>query len=106
MENESDIFKMDPIYLKASVIEPILVACIDKASFTDIHGYVQRVLPDTTEGETKEHLFYLISGSFINYTGKSMIYSTSQNGIDLLAIIYSQIDLRIVDYSDLKVKVE
>lgn len=106
MERDYNISKMNSIYLRVSIVEPILISCMDKASFTDIHGYVQRALPNTTESETKEHLFYLINGFFIKYAGNSKTYSISQEGIDLLDIIYSHKNIRIVDYSNLTVKVE
>jgi len=106
MENESKVSKTDSIYLKVSIIEPILVSCIDYASFSDIYSYLQRVFPNITEHEAKKHLFYLISGAFISYNGSNKIYSISQDGIDLLEIIYSQKNVKVVDYSDLTVKVE
>ena len=106
MEKEANIPSRNPIYLKVFIVESILIACIDKTTFTHIYASVQRVSPYTTESKTKEHLFYLINGSFINYTGHSKIYSTSQDGIDLLDVIYSQKIGSVRDYSDLTVKVE
>lgn len=106
MENESDVSKTDSIYLKVSIVEPILVSCIDYASFSDIYSYLQRVFPNISESGAKEYLFYLINAAFISYDGSNKIYSISQDGIDLLAVIYSQKNIRVVDYLDLTVKVE
>lgn len=106
MEKYFDLSNRDSICLKIFIVEPILIACIDKASFTEIQEYVQRVIPNTAESEVKEHLYYLINGSFVDYTGKNKLYSISQDGIDLLDIIYSQKNLRISDNSNLIVKVE
>lgn len=105
MENDLGILKRDAICLKVFIIEPILISCIDKTSFAAIYTYVQRVSPNITESETKEHLYYLIDGSFINYIGKSKIYSLSQDGIDLLNLIYSQRIERVIGYSNLIIKV-
>jgi hypothetical protein len=106
MENESDVAKTDSIYLKVSIVEAILVSCIDYASFSDIHSYLQRVFPNISESGAKEYLFYLINDAFISYNGSNKIYSISQDGIDLLEIIYSQKNVRVIDYLDLTVKVE
>ncbi len=106
MENESDVSKTDSIYLKVSIVEPILVSCIDYASFSEIYSYLQRVFPNISESGAKEYLFYLINAAFISYDGSNKIYSISQDGIDLLEIIYSQKNVRVVDYLDLTVKVE
>ena len=97
---------MDSIYLKVFIVEPILVSCINEASFHDIYVYLQRVYLCVTEQETKDYLFYLISGSFIDYNGSNKSYSISQDGIDLLDTIYSQKIGRVVDYSNLTVKVK
>ncbi|MDR4489484.1 MAG: hypothetical protein R2685_01085 [Candidatus Nitrosocosmicus sp.] len=107
LEKEANISSRNTIYLKVFIVEPILIACIDKASLADIHAYVQRVLPNTTESQTKEYLFYLINGSFIDYNGKNKLYSTSQDGLNFLGMIYSQKNvLEVEDYSTLTVKVE
>ena len=105
-ENESDVSTTDSIYLKVSIVEPILVSCIDYASFSEIYLYLQRVFPNISESGAKEYLFYLINGAFISYVGGNKIYSISEDGMDLLAVIYSQKNVRVVDYSDLTVKVE
>ncbi|KAA2282980.1 MAG: hypothetical protein AB7V56_10675 [Candidatus Nitrosocosmicus sp.] len=105
MENDFRIFNRNPVYLKVFIVEPILVSCIDKTLFADIYTYVQRVSPNITKSEVKEHLFYLVSSSFIDYNGKNKTYYISQNGIDLLDIVYSQRNIREVDYSSLTLKV-
>lgn len=106
MEKYFDLSNRDSICLKVFIVEPILIACIDKASFTEIQQYVQRAIPNTTESEVKEHLYYLINCCFVGYTGKNKLYSISQDGIDLLDIIYSHKDVRGLDNSNLIVKVE
>lgn len=105
MAKASNKSKIESIYLKVSIVEPILISCIDNASSSDIYSYLHGVFPSIKEKEIKEHLFHLISNSFISYDGSNKIYSTSQDGIDLLHIIYSQIKTGVVDYSTLTVKV-
>ena len=65
--NEECINKnSDPIYLKASITEQILLACIDQSSFSEIHLKIQRIIP-TSELVLREYLFYLVNNSFISY---------------------------------------
>lgn len=97
--------KTDSIYLKTSMVEPILISCIHESSIHDVYTYVQNVCPNTTESETKEHLFYLINGSFVEYNGTNKTYLASQDGILLLDMIYTQNKLKVTDYSNLKTKV-
>ncbi len=105
MNAESNNKKKSCIYLKVSIVEPILLSCIDEPSFLDIFSYLQRVIP-TTEVVVKEYLFHLINSSFIKYVGAKKIYLICENGIDLLNVIYTQRKGKAVDYTDLIIKVE
>lgn len=104
-ENERDISKMESIYLKVSIIEPILISCINEASLSDIYSYLHKVTPNITENDSKEHLFYLINGYFIEYNGSNKKYIISQDRFELLGVIYSQRNGRDMDYSNLTVRV-
>ena len=106
MEKESGVPELDSIYLKVSIVEPILMSCMHDDSFFDIYFYLQNMFPNIAESEAKEHMFYLINGAFISYDGSNKIFSISQDGIDLLEIISSQKNARVVDYINLTVKVE
>ncbi len=94
----------DPLYLKVSIIEPILLACIYGSSFSEIKSSLQKMIP-TSELDLREYIFYLIDNSFISYDGSKQIYSIETDGLDLLEIIYFQLEKSIVDYIDLTVKV-
>ncbi len=95
--------KEQSIYLKVSIVEPILMSCIDGALFSDLSLNLQRAV---TEKRLKEYLLHLINGLFITYHGKKRIYLICDNGIDLLGLIYIQNERNIVDYLDLSIKVE
>jgi hypothetical protein len=95
--------KEDSIYLKVSIVEPILASCIDGALFSDLSLNLQRAV---TEESLKEYLFHLVNGLFITYNGKKRIYLICDYGIDLLRLIYIQKERNIVDYMGLSIKVE
>lgn len=95
--------KEESIYLKVSIVEPILMSCIDGALFSDLSLNLQRAV---TEKSLKGYLFHLVNGLFITYYGKKRIYLICDNGNDLLRLIHIQKERNIVDYLDLSIKVE
>ena len=95
----------NPVYLKIAITEPVLLACINGSSFSEIYLSVQRVIP-TSELVLREYIFYLLNSSFISYNGIEKIYFIEPAGLELLEIIYFQAERRIVEYSDLTLKIE
>lgn len=95
----------NPVYLKIAITEPILLACINGSSISEIYLSVQRVIP-TSELVLREYIFYLLNSSFISYNGIEKIYFIEPAGLELLEIIYFQAERRIVEYSDLTLKIE
>lgn len=95
--------KKSSIYLNVSIVEPILLSCIDGKSFPDIQLNLQKV---TTETVLKEYLFHLVEGHFITYSGKNRVYLIGKFGLELLNLIYIQKERKIVGYFDLSLKVE
>ncbi len=93
------------IYLKVSITEPILLACIHGSSFSEIYLSVQRVI-SIPELVLREYIFYLVNSSFISYNGIEKIYFIEPAGLELLEIIYVQAERRIVEYADLTIKIE
>lgn len=93
----------DTIYLKVSIVEPILVSCINDVSFSEIYLKLQKI---TSGRILKEYLFHLIDGLFIVYNGKKRTFKTCECGFELLYLIHIQADRNIVDYKDLSIKVE
>lgn len=102
--NFPNLSKLDSPNLRVSFVEAILISCIDMASFYDIYDYLKRVSSDVTHNDAKEHLFYLISHSFITYDGNKGMYFTSQNGVDLLNEIYLLRKVKMKDYAMLTIK--
>lgn len=104
--NEECINKnIDPVYLKASITEQILLACLDQSSFSEIHLKMQKVI-SSSESVLREYIFYLLNNSFISYNGIRKEYLIEVAGLDLLEIIYIQAARRIIDYADLTIKKE
>jgi hypothetical protein len=95
----------DPVYLKVVIIEPILLTCIDGSSFSEIDRCLQRVVL-TSELVLREHIYYLLNSSFISYNGIEKKYFIEPAGLELLEIIYVQVERKIVEYSDLTLKIE
>jgi len=95
----------NPDYLKVAITEPVLLACIDGSSFSEIQLSVQRVIP-TPELVLRECLFYLLNSSFISYRGIKKKYFIEPAVLEVLEIIYVQAERRIVEYSDLALKIE
>jgi len=95
----------DPVYLKVVIIEPILLTCIDGSSFSEIDRCLQRVVL-TSELVLREYIYYLLNSSFISYNGIEKKYFIEPAGLELLEIIYVQVERKIVEYSDLTLKIE
>lgn len=96
---------IDPVYLKVAITEPILLACINGSSFSEIYLSLQRMIP-TSELILKKYIYYLVNNSFISYDGIRKIYLIEASGLDLLEIMYVQAERRIIDYVDLTIKIE
>lgn len=97
--------KTKPVYLRTSIVEPILVACTREASFTNILNSVRKVSL-VHEKDLRKYLYYLINGNFVEYNGKRRVFILGRCGADLLLVIYSQIQINQLHIQDLKIKVE
>ncbi len=103
MNKEFCNHKENSIYLKVSIVEPILVSCIEDASLSHL---IIRLREVASKSVLKEYLFHLVTGLFIGYDGKNKIFRISNCGLELLNLIYVQRERNIVDYADLSIKVE
>lgn len=104
--NESvDNAETSPVYLKTSIVEPILVSCDKKESFSNILYFVHKseFIP---EAVLRKYLFHLINGSFVKYDAGKKIFILCHSGVELLYVIYSQIQDNPIIYQDLTIKVE
>ena len=63
----------NPVYLKIAITEPVLLACINGSSFSEIYLSVQSVI-QTSELILREYMFYLLNSSFIPHNGIEDIF--------------------------------
>jgi hypothetical protein len=72
--------------LRASIIEPILLSCIDGINNFELESIIKIILPlyYTT---IKEYLFYLIDYELVSYNGKRRKFSIEYGGFGLLDMI-------------------
>jgi hypothetical protein len=77
--------------LKASIIEPILLLCINGISIYELPIEIQKIMPLPLPCKTiKKYLFYLISYGLVSYDGQRQIYMTEDGGLDLLYEIHQE----------------
>jgi hypothetical protein len=105
MEEIVDDEDIVPVYLKISIVEPILLKCMDKSTFFTIFDSIQKT-EVTNEYTLRKYLFHLVNSKFVKYIGKRKIFILSQCGADLLHLIYVQIQRNVVDYQHLTIKVD
>jgi hypothetical protein len=105
LDEKIDSAETSPVYLKTSIVEPILVACNKKESFSGIFNFVNKseFIP---EAVLRKYLFHLINGSFVKYDGRKKVFVLCNCGAELLHVIYSQIQDNPIFYQDLTIKVE
>jgi hypothetical protein len=92
------------VYLKVAITEPILLACIDGASLSEIHQSVHKTIP-TTELVIRNYLFHLTNRVLVSYTGIMKMYFITPRGLDMLEIIYFQRERGFGNYTDLTIKI-
>jgi hypothetical protein len=91
--------------LKASVVEPILISCINEISIYELVDTVQKILP-LSKGSIKRYLFYLIDYGFILYNGQKQIVSIEDEGFDLLDAIVEEKRQEGTDIDDIIITFE
>jgi hypothetical protein len=93
------------VYLRVAITEPILIACIDGAPFSEICMSVQKAIP-VAERVIRNYLFHLINGLLVSYKGVMKLYFVTPRGLDFLEIIYCQRERGGTNYTDLALKLE
>ena|ERR687889_747427 len=91
--------------LKASIIEPILILCINGISIYELPIEIQRMLPLPCKA-LKKYLFYLVSCELLSYSGQSQIYVTEDGGLDLLHKIHQEKQKTLVTNEDITITIE
>ena len=95
---------MNPVYLKAPIMEAILLSCINDSSFSKIDLNVQRVTP-TPKSTLRKYIFHLINNAFISYNGRDKKYVINSSGLSLLNMIYSYQKNGSIGYTDLCIQI-
>jgi predicted methyltransferase len=91
--------------LKASVIEPILLICINGVYIYKILFEIQRILPVPYK-ILKKYLFYLVRYELVSYNGQRQIYVTEVGGLDLLYKIHKKRQSTCASCEDFTITIE
>jgi len=91
--------------LKASIIEPILLLCINGISIYELSFEIQRILP-IPYNALKKYLFYLVSYELISYNGQRQIFVTEDGGLDLLYKIHKEKQNTLTNNEDFTITIE
>ena len=91
--------------LKASIIEPILLLCINGISIYELSFEIQRILP-LPYNALKKYLFYLVSCELLSYSGQRQIYVTEDGGLELLYKIHQEKQKTLVTSEDITITIE
>src|SRR5919112_6377565 len=75
--------------LKASIVEPILICCINGISINDLEREMQKTTP-LSINNLKKYLLYLVDYQIISYNGQRHEYAIENDGFDLLDIIMKE----------------
>jgi hypothetical protein len=91
--------------LKASIIEPILILCINGISIYELPIEIQGMSPLPCK-TLKKYLFYLVSCELLSYNGQRQIYVTEDGGLDLLYKIHQEKQKTLVTSEDITITIE
>jgi hypothetical protein len=91
--------------LKASIIEIILLLCINGISLYELPLEIRQMssLPCKT---IKKYLFYLASYELVSYDGQRQIYMTEDGGLDLLYKIHQEKQNTLANIEDFTITIE
>ena len=91
--------------LKASIIEPILILCINGISIYELPIEIQGISPLPCK-ILKKYLFYLVSCELLSYNGQRQIYVTENAGFDLLYKIHLEKQNTLATSEDITITIE
>ncbi len=75
--------------LKAAIVEPILVCCVNGISINDLEREMQKIMP-LSISNLKKYLLYLVDYQVISYNGQRQVYAIEHDGYDLLDMIMKE----------------
>jgi hypothetical protein len=87
--------------LKGSIVEDILLYCIDYTSILELSFEIQRILP-LPFSSIKIYLFYLIDYGFISYNGQKEMLLTEKKGFKLLYEINKKKKVKMIGSEDIE----
>ena len=94
-----------PVCLRVAIAEPILLCCINEASFSEIYLNIQNIVP-IPKKILKMYIFHLVNNAFVSYSGKRCAYLTEDCGKDLLEVIYVQRRKTSTNFRDLMIQID
>lgn len=94
-----------PVCLKVAIAEPILLCCINEASFSEIYLNIQNIIP-IPKMILKMYIYHLVNNAFVSYSGSTSAYLTEDCGKDLLEVIYTQRKKTHTNFRDLMIEID
>jgi|SRR3954452_4766893 hypothetical protein len=91
--------------LKASIVEPILLLCINGISIYELPIEIQKMSPLLPK-TLKKYLFYLVSCELLSYNGQRQIYVTEDGGFDLLYKIHLEKQNTLATSEDITITID
>ncbi len=91
--------------LKAAIVEPILVCCINGISINNLECEMQKTTPLSTNN-LKKYLLYLVDYHIISYNGQRHMYAIEHDGFDLLDMIMKEKRVMKANIGDLVITLE
>ena len=65
--------------LKAAIVEPVLVCCVNGISINDLEREMQKTAPLTTKS-LKKNLLYLVDYKIVSYNDQRHVYTIEHDG--------------------------
>jgi hypothetical protein len=91
--------------LKAVILEPVLLSCINGISIDEILFQIQKKLPLSPK-TLKKYLIYLINYELVSYNEPRRSYLTEDRELDLLQMINKEKKMTMVDSEDIVITIE
>ncbi len=91
--------------LKAAIVEPILICCINGISINDLEREMQKTAP-LSINNLKKYLLYLVDYHIVSYNGQRHVYAIEHDGFDLLDMIMKEKRVMKANMDDLVITLE
>jgi hypothetical protein len=91
--------------LQGSVVEPILLLCIDGSSFYEIASSLAESLL-ISSNMIKRYLFYLINYDLVSYNGQKRVFTIEIGGFKILSIIDNEKQREKTRIEDIVITIE